>query len=147
MYSTPTVAKLQLMIEIKSQLSNKTLHLVYRASDMLQGRTNLVPEEQFIQCAAVRQAKGTTFNPHKHIWKDGPEKIIAQESWVVISGSICAHFFDTDGTKLKSVVLEPGDVSFTLDGGHTLEILSNDTLLYEYKNGPYTGINNDKVSL
>ena len=42
-------------------------------------------------------------------------------------------------------VLEVGDASFTLEGGHTYTILEDDTLVYEYKTGPYEGQKNDKV--
>ena len=42
-------------------------------------------------------------------------------------------------------VLEPGDASFTLEGGHTYTILEDDTLVYEYKTGPYEGQELDKV--
>ena len=73
--------------------------------------------------------------------------MIAQESWAVIKGSVNVSFFDTDGTLLAKHILEPGDASFTLEGGHTYEILEVDTLVYEYKTGPYTGQENDKVFL
>ena len=31
--------------------------------------------------------------------------------------------------------------------GHTYTILEDDTVVYEYKTGPYTGVENDKVFL
>ena len=33
----------------------------------------------------------------------------------------------------------------TFEGGHNYEALENNTVVYEYKTGPYTGIENDKV--
>ena len=44
-------------------------------------------------------------------------------------------------------ILNVGDCSITLEGGHTYTILENDTLIYEYKTGPYKGQENDKVML
>ena len=42
-------------------------------------------------------AKGKTFKPHKHIEKVRTyEKQIAQESWVVIRGSVKCIFYDLD---------------------------------------------------
>jgi len=41
--------------------------------------------------------------------------------------------------------LRPGDASFTLYGGHTYEILEDDTIVYEYKTGPYEGQKLDKT--
>jgi cupin fold WbuC family metalloprotein len=90
--------------------------------------------------------EGKTFRPHKHIWKEPSfDKMIAQESWVVIRGSVKVLFYDTDMTLLETHVLNAGDSSFTLEGGHTYEILEDDTLVYEYKTGPYEGQEKDKV--
>jgi cupin fold WbuC family metalloprotein len=92
--------------------------------------------------------KGKTFPPHKHITKDRHyEAQIAQESWVVIKGSVKCIFFDIDDTIIATPILEAGDASFTLYGGHTYEILEDDTIVYEYKTGPYEGQALDKTFL
>ena len=53
--------------------------------------------------------------------------------------------YDIDNTTvLATPTLEPGDASFTLQGGHTYEILEDDTVVYEYKTGPYEGQELDK---
>ena len=75
------------------------------------------------------------------------DRIIAQESWVIIKGSVEASFFDTDGTLLEKQVLRQGDCSMTFEGGHTYLILEDDTVVYEYKTGPYQGQEKDKVFL
>ena len=36
-------------------------------------------------------------------------------------------------------VIKKGDCSMTFEGGHTYEILEDDTIVYEYKTGPYFG--------
>ena len=53
--------------------------------------------------------------------------------------------YDTDGTHIGDEIIEKGDCSMTFEGGHTYTILEEDTVVYEYKTGPYTGIENDKV--
>jgi len=74
------------------------------------------------------------------------EKQIAQESWVVIKGKVQLFFYDIDGTLLRDdLILNAGDASFTLYGGHTYKILEEDTIVYEYKTGPYEGQELDKV--
>lgn len=134
------------MLEIKSKNNNKLLHLVYKVEDFTAQRTELVEADNFIQCSYLKMEKGTTFKPHQHIWKSPSfTKMIAQESWVVIKGSVEVSFFDTDGGFLEKHVLNSGDSSFTLEGGHTYLILEDDTLVYEYKTGPYTGQQNDKT--
>ena len=124
---------------------SKLLHVVNRLSDIT-GRNDIIPEDNFIQCATLRMEKGKTFRPHKHIWKlsSSPE-VIAQESWVVIKGSVRIFMYDIDDTFIREEVIKQGDCSMTFEGGHTYEILEDDTVVYEYKTGPYTGQKNDKV--
>lgn len=124
---------------------DKLLHIIYRVSDFKDGREEIVPAENFIQCCSLKLPKGHTFKPHKHIYKERLyEKLIAQESWVVIKGKVKCIFFDIDDTILATPILEPGDASFTLGGGHTYEILDADTMVYEMKTGPYEGQEFDK---
>ena len=92
--------------------------------------------------------KNKTFRPHKHITKERTYKEqIAQESWVVIKGRVKCKFFDIDDSLIAEPILGPGDASFTLYGGHTYEILEEDTVVYEYKTGPYEGQELDKTFL
>jgi cupin fold WbuC family metalloprotein len=125
----------------------KLLHIVNRLTD-IENRTEIVPEDNFIQCATLKMEKGKTFRPHKHITKDRhyPNQI-AQESWVVIKGSVKCIFYDIDDTIISTPILNAGDASFTLYGGHTYEILEEDTIVYEYKTGPYEGQSLDKTFL
>ena len=129
-------------------VNNKVLHQIHRLSDIEDRdsqREDLVDDEQFIQCSSLKMGKGTTFRPHKHIWKEPENNVIAQESWVVVRGSVKCYFYDTDDTLLATPTLYPGDVSFTFEGGHNYEILEDDTIVYEYKTGPYKGQKFDKT--
>ena len=125
----------------------KLLHIINRLAE-IQGRNDIVPEENFIQCATLRMPKDKTFPPHKHITKERHyNNQIAQESWVVIKGRVKCKFYDLDDTLIAEPILGPGDASFTLYGGHTYEILEEDTIVYEYKTGPYEGQKLDKIFL
>jgi cupin fold WbuC family metalloprotein len=121
------------------------LHTIVRKEDMKPGRQDIVSEENFIQCSILNMENGKTFKPHKHIWKERTRNVIAQESWIVIQGSVKCLFFDLDDTLIATPILHPGDASFTLQGGHTYEILEDNTLVYEYKTGPYEGQALDKT--
>ena len=123
----------------------RLLHIINRLDDIT-GRQDVVPEDNFIQCATLKMANGKTFPPHKHITKDRhyPEQI-AQESWVVIRGSVKCILYDLDNSIIATPIINAGDASFTLDGGHTYEILEDDTIVYEYKTGPYEGQELDKT--
>jgi hypothetical protein len=122
----------------------RLLHIINRLDDIT-GRQDVVPEDNFIQCATLKMANGKTFPPHKHITKDRhyPEQV-AQESWVVIRGSVKCILYDLDDSIIATPIINAGDASFTLGGGHTYEILEDDTIVYEYKTGPYEGQELDK---
>jgi hypothetical protein len=125
----------------------KLLHIINRLGE-ISGRQEVVPESNFIQCATLKMEKGKTFRPHKHIEKSrNYDKQIAQESWVVIKGSVKCKFYDLDDRLISEPILYPGDASYTLYGGHTYEILEEDTIVYEYKTGPYEGQEFDKTFL
>tara|TARA_B100001173_G_scaffold311732_1_gene329942 strand:- start:544 stop:963 length:420 start_codon:yes stop_codon:yes gene_type:complete len=123
----------------------KLLHIVQRFSEIVEPREDLIPEEQFIQCSTLKMDQGKTFKPHKHIWKNRTRDVIAQESWIVVHGSVKCIFYDLDDTVLATPILKPGDASFTLEGGHNYVILEDDTVVYEYKTGPYEGQKLDKT--
>jgi cupin fold WbuC family metalloprotein len=125
-------------------IPDKLLHIIVRKDDLKPGRMDVVPEDNFIQCAILNMQKDKTFQPHKHIWKERNRNVIAQESWIVIQGKVKCHFYDLDDTIITEPILEPGDASFTLEGAHTYTILQDDTLVYEYKTGPYEGQKLDK---
>ena len=123
--------------------SSNLLHIILRKEDIQSERMNIIDDQEFLQLAPMKLPKGKTFLPHKHVYC---EKIttIAQESWVVIQGSVKAILYDVNDEILTEEVLNPGDSSITLRGGHTYEILEDDTVVYEYKTGPYLGIDLDK---
>lgn len=134
------------MEKIYSRIQPHTLlHLVYRL-DEIKGRTNISPDEEFLQLASIQMQKGQTFNAHKHIILEKTTNI-AQESWLVIKGSVKCIFYDLDDTIIAEPVLLPGDCSMTFRGGHNYLILEDNTIVYEYKTGPYLGQEMDKVFL
>ena len=124
---------------------DKLLHIIVRKDDMKPGREDIVSEENFIQCSMLNMNEGKTFRPHKHIWKERTRNVIAQESWVVIQGSVKCIFYDLDDSIIAEPILYSGDASFTLEGGHNYLTLEDNTLVYEYKTGPYEGQIMDKT--
>ena len=134
------------MIKYYSKINpDRLLHIVVRKEDLIPGRVEVVSENNFIQCALLNMEKGKTFRPHKHIWKERTRNIIAQESWIVVQGKVRCTFYDLDNEILVEPILGPGDASFTLEGGHTYTILEDNTLVYEYKTGPYEDQKLDKL--
>ena len=136
------------MLKIYSDIMHdKLLHMIYYKDDLETKREDVAPEEQFIQVSALQLEEGSTFRPHKHIWKEAPEpEVIAQESWCIMKGRVKAHFYDLDDSLIGEYELNEGDISLTFEGGHTYTILE-DAKVYEYKTGPYQGEEKDKVFL
>jgi cupin fold WbuC family metalloprotein len=136
------------MLRIESKVKPGLLcHLINRC-DEIRGRTDVAGPDQFLQLATLRMDQGHTFRPHQHIWKPSPrETCIAQESWVVIKGRVRVFCYDIDGTLLSTEEIGPGDCSMTFEGGHNYLALEPDTVVYEYKTGPYQGQKLDKVFL
>jgi hypothetical protein len=120
------------------------LHAVTRKDTISHTRNNISPNEQYLQAACFKMDKGKTFKAHKHL-PQNRETHITQESWIVIQGSVKAILYDLDDTIIATPILNPGDASITFRGGHNYEAMTDDTLVYEYKTGPYTGIENDKT--
>lgn len=138
----------EMIYKIDSQVEpGKTIHMVCKPNEIEDKRTDVVSPSEYMQLSVLNLEAGKTFPPHKHIYKQVPNEAIAQESWVVIRGKVEVFFYDLDDSFLESVVLDQGDVSITLYGGHTYKILEDETLVLEYKTGPYYGQKLDKEFL
>lgn len=134
------------MEKIYSKINGKLLHQIVRIGDIVSGRTDLVEEENYIQCSVLKLYKGHTFKPHKHnIIPRHDDNYVPQESWCVIKGKVQCIFYDIDDSIISKPILSEGDISFTFDGGHNYLILEDDTIVYEYKTGPYYGQKIDKT--
>ena len=135
------------MIKYYSKIDpSKLLHMVVKKEEITPGRQDIVPEENFIQCSILNMEEGKTFKPHKHnVNLRHDENYIPQESWCVIKGKVQCIFYDIDDTIISQPILSEGDISFTFSGGHNYLILTDDTIVYEYKTGPYFGQEIDKT--
>lgn len=134
------------MEKIYSKINGQLLHQIIRLEEITPGRINLSEDDKYIQCAALNLPKNQTFKPHKHnINPRNEQNYIPQESWCVIKGSVKCIFYDIDDTIIAEPILNAGDASFTYFGGHNYFILENNTIVYEYKTGPYLGQSADKT--
>jgi hypothetical protein len=133
------------MIKVYSKIEpDLLLHIVFRKEEMT-GRTDIVPAAHFIQVAALKLEENKTFKPHQHMWNmTGPGPRIAQESWVVIEGIVECTYYDIDQQIIQVETLGPGDITITLEGGHNY-LAVKDSLVYEFKTGPYLGQILDKT--
>lgn len=133
------------MIKVYSKINpDKLLHIVYNLNEVIE-TDHVIDSDEFLQCMNMRRKKGFIPKRHKHIYKlVDYDQYIAQESWLVFKGKILVTHYDTDDTVLGTHELSAGDMNITLLGGHTLEVLEEDTIICEQKNGPYRGVEMDK---
>ena len=129
--------------QINSKVDGKLLHIIYWPGDET-GRVPITPESQILQAAAINLTEGQTFKAHKHL-PTIRETMGTQESWIVIRGTVEAILYDVDDTIITRELLSPGCLSITFRGGHNYRSLTSNTLVYEFKNGPYMGVVADKV--
>ncbi len=122
------------------------LFSISRGRDITHDRLDLSPDSEYLQVAAKKLEKGKTFRPHKH--KVFPRQIDkTHEAWVFLEGKVMASFYDLDDSLYLEVCLEKGDCAVAYNAGHSFVVLEEDTVLYEFKNGPYCGVEMDKQFL
>ena len=122
------------------------LFSLIRQNEIVTQRQDIAPDEEFLQVGAKKINAGDYFRPHRHL---PCHKIIntTQEAWVILNGQVQGIFYDLDETKVSEITLNSGDCIVIFRGGHALRCLTDDTILYEFKTGPYYGAEQDKTFL
>ena len=121
----------------------KLLFVINRQSDISESRTDLAPEKEYLQASTKLLQKGTTFRPHRHKELERTTTI-TQEAWVFLKGKVLAKFWDIDDVFYYETELTEGDCAIVFYAGHSFEVLEDNTVLYEFKTGPYYGVEKDK---
>ena len=133
-----------------SAIDGQLNHIILTLSDLVElssNRVNVCPDESFLQLGLIKSGP-RSYAPHFHLDHQTPRQIIrAQESWVVMRGSVEVTLYDKDDSVQAIKTLNQGDVTLTLYGGHGYKILEEETLVYEFKSGPYEGIEIDKQEI
>ena len=119
------------------------LHCVYKLNDCNDSRCDFTSTDKYLQGAIMRMDNGKSYPSHRHIRCDRNTDM-THEACVVIRGSIKVDYYDEENNHIGTEILESGDCTMTFAGGHKFTCLCDDTLMYEFKNGPYFGVNADK---
>lgn len=123
---------------------NEIYCLVYKDEDWVKGLNFITPDHYYIQAGSWWYDKGKELDAHKH--NTFPrESLRTQESVYIKSGSMLVRLFTDDGIFLEDFILHEGDLAVFVSGGHGYSILEDNTKVIETKNGPFTGVENDKV--
>ena len=125
---------------------DKLVLALMRYDEISEYRTDLSPDDEYLQISGRKLEKGLKVKAHKHIPIERKTNI-NQEAWVVFEGCIKGTFYDLDDSVLYETKIGKGDVIVLFRGGHSLEVLDEDTIFYEFKTGPYNGTKSDKEDI
>jgi hypothetical protein len=131
--------------------SGLLLHEVIRPSAVTEpvlelNRVDFSEPKEFLQGALIEIPANHSFRPHVHLERERSfSNLRAQESWVVIRGEVSVDYYSDNGVLLITENLRAGDVTITFRGGHGYRTLTSDAIVYEFKSGPYEGLEIDKV--
>jgi hypothetical protein len=124
----------------------KLIFTLLRVNDICERRIDLSPDHELLQVCGRKMNKDMFVSPHRHL-EIIRNTNITQEAWILLKGRVEAKFYDLDNSYLCTRTINAGDVVVFYRGGHGLKVLEDDTLFYEFKNGPYHGIESDKEKI
>lgn len=135
------------MKKIYSKINTDKLILsLLRYNEISEYRTDICPDDEFLQISGRKIKSGVKVKAHKHIPFERVTDI-TQEAWIVFEGCIKGIFYDLDDSVLYETEIKKGDVVVLFRGGHSLEVMDDNTIFYEFKTGPYFGIDVDKENI
>jgi len=101
------------------------------------------PPNYPLQLGLLIHKKGEVIKAHVH---KKIKRIVTttQEVLYFKNGKARVYFYDNKGKDIKSSILKKGDIVLFATGGHGLKMLEN-TEIIEVKQGPYFGVDEDKI--
>ena len=119
------------------------LGMIIRRLDIKKDLNFYSNQDDFLQVGTWHYNKGKKLDAHIH------NKVIrkvkrTQEIMYVIQGAVLAFIYSENKKLINRFFLGKGDILICLNGGHGFEILIDDTIVLEVKNGPYLGVEKDK---
>ncbi len=123
---------------------NKVFCILYRDEDWVKGLNFITKDSYFLQVGSWWYDKGKILDSHTH--NEFERKAFrTQESVYIKQGSMKVTLFSEDQIFLEDFVMNQGDLAVFIYGGHGYEILDDDSKIIETKNGPFTGVEKDKI--
>ncbi len=130
------------MIE-KMEWQGRTLALILRCGFDGQGVSFITPDDNPLQVGVLRHPRGLKIKPHIH--RVSSRKVDSvQEVLHIEHVRVAVHFYDEDGQGVGGVTLNMGDTILLMAGGHGFDMLE-DSKIIEVKQGPYEGVEQDKI--
>ncbi len=123
--------------------SGHKIALKFGQADIKDGLSFFSEPNDYIQVGGWRYTKGKKLSSHIH---NLCRREIGgtQEFIYVVKGRLKASIYDDKENLIESLVLEAGEGLVLFCGGHGYQILQDDTVVIETKNGPYPGADIDR---
>lgn len=121
----------------------RRLAVHFTEADIREGLSFFSEDADFLQVGAWRYPAGKQLANHNH--NRVPRQVDrTQECVLVLRGALRARLYDEQDRPVTEVRVGPHEGLLLLAGGHGYEILEDDTLVIECKNGPYPGAEADR---
>jgi hypothetical protein len=101
-------------------------------------------DDEYIQVGTWYYNSGTQLSDHVHNLVNRVAKR-TYETIYVVSGKVRVRLYTLDKVFVDTFDISQGDTLILLDSGHGYEILEDNTKILEVKNGPFLGVDVDKV--
>jgi hypothetical protein len=96
------------------------------------------PFKFFTEDGRWNHPRGYVCKPHVHnLVPKTIERV--QEAILVLSGELKVKIFTLEGKPVIEKILRPLDICHTVNCGHGYEVMTEDTKVLEFKNGPFPG--------
>ncbi len=132
------------MPEVIKDRKDNTLAIIIRGDERIpSGVVFLNNPKDNLQLAGISLEEDEQINSHYHNPIER-NTVGTAEVLVIKSGKVLIGIYGDNQEAVMIPILRGGDLILLLRGGHSLTMLE-DTEMYEIKQGPYTGIENDKT--
>lgn len=122
----------------------RLIAIVHRGDQWKDGLDFLTADELYVQAGTWSYDAGRKLDAHRHLPCPRTAEH-TQELAFVRSGRMRVDLYDDDGVPFTSRELAAGDLVLLVSGGHGYEVLEDGTRVLEVKNGPFPGVERDKV--
>ncbi len=129
---------------IKDKENDIIIAIIFREDDWSDGLNFFTPNDLFIQACTCIYPKGKIIDSHIHLDYD---RLVCRthEVTYVVKGKIRVSIFNDSKKLIDQTDISDGEIIVHAYGGHGYEILEDDTRFIEIKNGPFIGVERDKV--
>lgn len=109
-----------------------------------ESRTNLTDPDKIIQSSLIKMIKFQSVPKHEHLPIERHTKGTG-EGWLILQGSFEVEIFDIDRVSIGKYFLKKFDMLIMFNGGHALRATKKNSIMFEFKNGPFRGSDSDKI--